>query len=157
MNCITLADLGRLAVILMAEDNEDHVLLTQMAFEEAKLRVDLRVVQDGAECLDFLHRREAHADAPRPDLVLLDIHMPRMNGYEVLEHIRAESQLRELPVIVLTTSADLVDVKRMHGLGCSSYIVKPVNFERFVAVTRQMAGYWLSLVVLPTTSEDGCG
>ena len=152
MNCVTLDELGRLAVILLVDDNEDHVLLTQMAFEDAQLNVDLRVAHDGAQCLDFLHRRGAHTDAPRADLVLLDIHMPRMDGYQVLAHIRADDTLRELPVVVLTTSADLVDVKRMHALGCSSYIVKPVNFERFAAVVRQMAGYWFNLVVLPSTA-----
>lgn len=153
MNSVSLEHLGHLAVILMVEDNEDHILLAQLAFEEAKLNVDLRVVHDGVECLDFLHRRGEYADAPRPDLILLDIHMPRMDGYTVLAHIRADETLRELPVVVLSTSADLVDVKRMHALGCNSYIIKPVNFDRFVAVTRQMAGYWLNLVVLPTTAN----
>lgn len=154
MNCTPLSHLGRLPVLLLVEDNADHVLLAQMAFEEAGINIDLRVAQDGIECMDFLHRRGAHVNAPRPDLILLDIHMPRMDGYEVLRHIRTETSLQQLPVTVLTTSADLNDVARMHALGCNSYIVKPVSFEHFVEVTRQLVAYWFKLVVLPTAGKD---
>lgn len=154
MNCVTLSSLRRKAVILLVEDNEGHVLLTQIAFEEAKIEVDLQVARDGVECMDFLNRRGAHTDAPRPDLILLDIHMPRMDGYEVLRRIRGDDTLRLIPVNVLSTSADLLDVKRMHELGCNSYLIKSNNFEHFTEMMRQMTEYWLTVVLLPTTVQD---
>ena len=154
MNCVTLGSLGRRAVILLVEDNADHVLLTQLAFEEAKIEVDLQVARDGIECMEFLNRSGAYANTPRPDLILLDIHMPRMDGYEVLRRIRADDALRLLPVNVLSTSGDLLDVKRMHELGCNSYIVKSNNFEHFTESMQQMVHYWLNVVVLPATVQD---
>lgn len=154
MNCVTLGSLGRKAVILLVEDNSDHALLTQVAFEDAKIEVNLQVAHDGIECMEFLNRRGAHANAPKPDLILLDIHMPRMDGYEVLRRIRADDSLRLIPVNVLSTSADLLDVKRMHELGCNSYILKSNNFEQFTEMMRQMAEFWLKVVLLPATVQD---
>lgn len=153
MNVSPLEKIGRPATVLLVDDNEDHVLLTRLAMEEARLTVDLRVVGDGVECMEFLQRTGRHAGAPVPDLVLLDLHMPRMDGYEVMQRIQDDPALRLLPVVVLTTSADIVDVQRMHALGCNSYVVKPVNFESFVQITRDLGRWWFSLVVLPTATK----
>lgn len=140
---------GRHAVVLLVEDNEDHVFLTRASFEEAKLQIDMHHVDDGAKCLAFLRKQPPYEDAPSPDLVLLDIHMPRMDGYEVLDAIVKDDALRHLPVIVLTTSAEALDIERMYGMRCSSYIAKPLDFESFTKAVAQLAGYWLNLVVVP--------
>lgn len=148
----TIAQLGRPAVVLMAEDNEDHVLLTQLAFERAHFGVDLRVVADGVECMEFLERRGQYAAAPRPDLLLLDLHMPRMSGAEVMQKIleSADPEIRTLAVVVLTTSNDMRDVEILSGLRCNSFLLKPVSFEGFCKVIEDLQNYWFNLVVLPT-------
>jgi len=142
------------AVILMAEDNPDHVFLMREAFTEAKLRVDLHHVESGDQCLAFLRRVPPYEDAPRPDLLLLDLHMPRMDGYEVMQEISADPALRSLTVIVLTTSATAADVNRMYALGCKSYLTKPINFDGFAGMVRQLTGYWFDLVILPGGSQS---
>jgi CheY-like chemotaxis protein len=140
---------GRAATVLLVEDNPDHAFLTREAFEDAKLRVDLHHVETGDECMAFLRGEGAFAGAPRPDLILLDIHMPRMDGYEVLEAINADPALRALPVVVLSTSNDLLDVERMYALRCNSFMTKPVDFRQFQQAVTKMADYWFELVVLP--------
>lgn len=150
MLTVPIVELGRTAVILMAEDNDDHALLARMAFDRAGLNANLHVVQDGVQCLQFLRREGPFAAAPVPDLLLLDIHMPRLDGYAVMQEISQDGRLRSLPVIALTTSADGLDVKRMYGLRCSSYIVKPVSFDALVGVVGRLEEFWLRLVVLPT-------
>jgi CheY-like chemotaxis protein len=144
---------GRNAVILLVEDNADHVFLMREALEEASLRVDLHHVERGDRCMAFLRREGQFADAPRPDFILLDLHMPRMDGYEVLKAINEDDALRSLPVIVMTTSMEAIDVKRMYELRCSSYIAKPDDFNQFTEVVKKMASYWLSLVLLPGSSD----
>ena len=134
--------------ILLVEDNPDDVELTRIAFEEAKVANLLRVVGDGAEALDYLFARGKHADrdpANLPSLVLLDLNLPLLDGREVLQAIRAEDATRRLPVVVLTTSAEPFDVEQAYALGANSYIQKPVDFERFVDVVRQIGLYWLAL------------
>ncbi len=140
---------GREAVVLLVEDNDDHVFLTRASFEEAKLQIDLQHVDDGVKCLAFLRKQPPYEHAPTPDLVRLDIHMPRMDGYEVLDAIGKDETLKGLPVIVLTTSAEAADIERMYDLRCSSYIIKPLDFENFTKAVTQLAGYWLNLVVVP--------
>jgi len=140
---------SRNAVVLMAEDNEDHAFLARESFIEARLRADLHVVSDGVECMAFLRRGPPYENAPRPDLLLLDLHMPKMGGFEVMEEIMKDESLRHLTVLALTTSADSIDVKRMYSLGCRSYLIKPVEFDAFTAAIRQLTGYWFELVVLP--------
>lgn len=152
---VPLGNLGRPAVILIADDDEDHVCLTRMAFEQGRLLVDLHAVADGEECLRFLRKQPPYADTPNVDLLLLDLNMPRMDGYEVMAAITADEALRATPVVVLTTSASHLDVKRMHELRCNSYIVKPVSFDSFVTLVQRMAGYWFKLVVLPTGVAEG--
>ena len=149
MHAQPIARQSRNAVVLMAEDNEDHAFLARESFNDARLRADLHVVADGVECLAFLRREPPYENAPRPDLLLLDLHMPKMGGFEVMEEIMKDASLRHLTVLALTTSADSIDVKRMYSLGCRSYLIKPVEFDAFTAAIRQLTGYWFELVVLP--------
>jgi CheY-like chemotaxis protein len=148
---------SRLAEILLVEDNENDVVLTRHAFEQAKLLVNLHRVRNGEECLAFLRKEGAHASAVTPDLVLLDLNMPVMDGREVLAELVADPVLRHLPVVILTTSAEESEILRMYQLRCSSYIVKPVDFEQFVQVVRAFGDYWLTAVVLPTVSASRRG
>ena len=134
--------------ILLVEDNPDDVELTSIAFEEANAAHLLRVVSDGAEALDYLFARGKHADrdpANLPSLVLLDLNLPKLDGREVLQAIRANDATRMLPVAVLTTSAEPFDVDATYALGVNSYIRKPVDFERFLQAVGQLGLYWLSL------------
>jgi CheY-like chemotaxis protein len=148
---------SRVAEILLVEDNEDDVFLTREAFDAAKLRVNLHHVDNGEKCLQFLRREGVYADTPAPDLILLDMHMPVMDGYEVLAEIVRDEHLRHFPVVVLTTSYEAADIRKMYGLRCSSYITKPVDFENFVGMISQLAGYWLTVVVVPDHETDGQG
>ena len=134
--------------ILLVEDNPDDVELTRIAFDEAKVANNLVVVRDGAEALDYLFARGAHAGrdaADLPSIVLLDLNLPRVDGREVLQAIREDPRTRSLPVVVLTTSAEPFDVDKVYELGANSYIQKPVDFARFVEVVRQIGLYWLAL------------
>ena len=138
--------------ILLVEDNPDDVELTRIAFEEAKVANLLRVVGDGAEALDYLFARGKHADrdpASLPSLVLLDLNLPKLDGREVLQAIRANEATRMLPVVVLTTSAEPFDVDATYALGVNSYIRKPVDFEQFVWAVKQVGLYWLVLNETP--------
>jgi CheY-like chemotaxis protein len=134
--------------ILLVEDNPDDVELTRIAFAEAKIANPLVVVGDGAEALDFLFARGQYADradAPLPSIVLLDLNLPKVDGREVLQTIRANEKTRSLPVVVLTTSAEPFDVEASYALGVNSYIQKPVDFEQFVWAVKQVGLYWLVL------------
>lgn len=142
---------SRVAEILLVEDNDDDVFLTREAFEAASLRVSLHHVDNGEKCMRFLRKQGEFADAPSPDLILLDMHMPVMDGYEVMTQIVKDEALRHLPVVVLTTSYEAADIQKMYGLRCSSYITKPVDFDSFVKAIGQLAGYWLTVVVVPET------
>jgi two-component system response regulator len=138
--------------ILLIEDNPDDVELTRIAFEEAKVANLLRVVNDGAEALDYLFARGKHADrdsAALPSLVLLDLNLPKVDGREVLQAIRANPATHTLPVVVLTTSAEPFDVDATYALGVNSYIRKPVDFEQFVWAVKQVGMYWLVLNETP--------
>lgn len=138
--------------ILMADDDADDRQLTREAFEEARLANDLRFVEDGAELLDYLHRRGKYADpadSPRPGIILLDLNMPKVDGREALERIKADPDLKRLRVIVLTTSKAEEDILRSYNLSAASYITKPVTFEALVEVVRSIGRYWLEIVELP--------
>jgi two-component system response regulator len=139
---------GRQGVVLLVEDNADHAFLAQEAFDDSPHKVNLQHVDDGEKCLAFLRRQAPYETAPRPDLILLDIHMPRMDGFEVMEAIAHDAALRGIVVVVLTTSAERLEVQRMYQLGCHSYMVKPVDFGVFSAAIGQLASYWFGLVVL---------
>ncbi len=138
--------------ILLVEDNPADVKITQRAIRESALPVELLVVRDGQEAVDYLLRQGSHAqdDGWRsPDLILLDLNLPRLNGRQVLERIRATPALRAVPVIVLTTSNRLEDVREMYAAGANTYIVKPPDFARFVQVLQTIQHYWLDTALLP--------
>jgi CheY-like chemotaxis protein len=141
---------SRLANFLLVDDNEDDVFLTCEAFESSKLKVNLHVVNNGLKCLQFLRKEGKYAGVPTPDLILLDMHMPVMDGHEVLSEIVKDEKLRHLPVIVLTTSYEAADIQKMYSLRCNSYITKPLDFDNFIKAVAQVTGYWLTVVVLPT-------
>ena len=135
--------------VLLVEDDPGDVLMTQEAFEEHKLRNRLTVVSDGAEALAYLRREGRYADAVRPDLILLDLNLPRRDGREVLEEIKNDEELRRIPVVVLTTSQADEDILRSYQLHANAYVTKPVDFERFIAVVRQIDEFFVSVVKLP--------
>src|SRR5688572_20296693 len=140
---------GRPLEILMVEDSSADVRLTREAFKEAKILNRLSVVKDGVEGMAFLRRQGLYADAPRPDLVLLDLNLPRKDGREVLAEVKADPDLRRIPVVVLTTSSAEEDVLRSYDLHANAYITKPVDFARFVDVVRQVDEFFFTVVRLP--------
>ena len=142
-------DRSRPAEILLVEDNENDVLLTRQGFKRAKLMVNLHHVKDGEECMAFLRRQGEYVDVPTPDLILLDLNMPRMDGREVLAELTADEHLRHLPVVILTTSSEEQEILNMYKLRVSSYIVKPVDFDQFLRVIRMISDYWFTVVILP--------
>jgi CheY-like chemotaxis protein len=142
--------------VLLAEDDPGDQELTRRALEQDAIRVDLRIVGDGEEALDYLFRRGPYreaARAPRPDLILLDLNMPKMNGREVLEVLKQSPELCRIPVVVLTTSQQEADIVSTYDLGCNSYVQKPVDLEQFIDVVRKLGMYWFEVVTLP----DGTG
>jgi len=142
----------RSITILLADDDADDRMMASDALEESRLANDLRCVEDGEELMDYLHRRGKYTppnDGPRPGLILLDLNMPRKDGREALKEIKAERELRSIPVIVLTTSKAEEDIYRTYDLGVNSFITKPVNFESLVAVMKALGKYWFEIVELP--------
>lgn len=135
--------------ILLVEDNPGDVRLTREALKEAKMRNNLHVVEDGVAALEFLRREDGYGDAPRPDLILLDLNLPRKDGREVLEEIKADPELRRIPVVVLTTSEAEEDVLRSYNLHANCYVTKPVDLDRFIAIVRSIEDFWLTIVKLP--------
>ena len=137
--------------ILLVEDSPGDVRLTQEILRDAKIANELHVVGDGEEAMAFLRREDGHAGVPRPDLILLDLNLPRKDGREVLEELKAEPDLHSIPVIVLTTSAAERDVLRSYELSASCYITKPIDLNEFITVVRSIENFWLSIVRLPPT------
>jgi CheY-like chemotaxis protein len=135
--------------ILLVEDNLGDARLTQEALREAKVRNRLSHVRDGVEALAFLRREGAHAEAPRPDLILLDLNLPRKDGREVLAEIKQDERLRRIPVVVLTVSQADEDILRVYDLNANCYITKPVDLEQFIKVVRSIEEFWLAIVKLP--------
>lgn len=135
--------------ILLLEDEPADAYLTRIAFEEGRILTNLHHVLDGREGLDFLQKKPPYQDALRPDLILLDINMPRMNGHEFLTAIKADNDLRNIPVVVLTTSAVESDILSSYEEGAAGYISKPVDVSEFVNIIRRLEDYWLTLVRLP--------
>ncbi len=142
----------RPAEILVADDNESDVVLTRQAFKSSKLLHNLHHVANGEECMTFLRRQGKYSDAPSPDLLLLDLNMPRMDGREVLAEIVADKTLSAIPVVVLTTSNEDEEILKLYRLRCSSYVIKGISFEQFLRSVRVLAEYWFTVVVLPTTN-----
>ena len=145
-------DPSKAKVVLMAEDDSDDRLLVKDAMAECRWEGDLRFVEDGEDLLDYLMHRGKYsqpANAPRPGLILLDLNMPRKDGREALREIKADAELRRIPVVVLTTSKAGTDIGRMYDLGANSFIAKPIQFEALVNVMRVLGQYWFNTVELP--------
>jgi two-component system response regulator len=140
---------SQIPIVLLAEDNDNEIVLMRESLKRASVSIDLRTVDDGEKCMAFLRKQGDYVDAPTPHLLLLDLNMPRMDGREVLAAIHADETLRHLPVVILTTSADEREVLKLYKLGCNSYILKPVDFNQFLRVTRLLADYWFTVAVLP--------
>jgi CheY-like chemotaxis protein len=136
--------------VLLVEDDAGDVLLIREAFEHNKVHNTLAVVSDGVEAIEFLRREGPHGDAPRPDLILLDLNLPRKDGREVLAEVKEDPDLRSIPVVVLTTSKAEEDVLRSYHLHANAYVTKPVDFERFIEVVRQIDEFFVSVVKLPS-------
>jgi two-component system response regulator len=148
---------GKPITILMADDDADDRQMTKEAFDESHLRNDLRFVEDGVELLDYLHRRGRFSDpetSPRPGLILLDLNMPRKDGREALQEIKADPRLRNIRVVVLTTSKAEADIIRTYDLSAASYITKPVTFAALLDVIKTLGKYWLEIVELPVDGES---
>jgi CheY-like chemotaxis protein len=141
--------LGRPVQILLVEDSPSDVALTVAALREGHIANDMHVAGDGETAVDFLHRRGEFAGVPRPDLILLDLNLPKKDGLEVLADVKADDDLKTIPVVVLTTSAAESDVLRSYKLHANSYVTKPVGFEPFLAAVQQIETFWLTLVRLP--------
>jgi CheY-like chemotaxis protein len=135
--------------VLLVEDDPGDTLMIKEAFADNKVRNRLSCVSDGVEALAFLRREGPFAEAPRPDLVLLDLNLPRKDGREVLEEVKADPELRTIPVVILTTSEAEEDILRSYSLHANAYVTKPVDFERFIAVVRQIDDFFVEVVRLP--------
>ena len=135
--------------VLLVEDDEGDILMTREALAEGKVINRLNVVNDGVEALAYLRRDGEYAEASRPDLILLDLNLPKMDGRQVLEEVKADDDLRRIPVIVLTTSAAEADVLRSYDNHANAYVTKPVDFVRFIEVVRQIDDFFISVVRLP--------
>ena len=134
---------------LLVEDNPGDARLAVEALKESKVRNELHHVQDDVEALDFLHGRNEYADAPLPDLILLDLNLPRKDGREVLEEIKDDPDLRLVPVVVLTTSAAERDLLKTYDLHANAYIIKPIDLDQFIEVVRVIENFWFMVVKLP--------
>src|SRR3954453_12199319 len=145
--------MSRTMEVLLVEDSADDVFLTQEAFDDAAVEVRLHVARDGEEAMDFL-RGESN---PRPDLMLLDLNMPRKDGREVLLEVRQDPNLTDIPIVVLTTSTSDEDILAAYQAHVNSYIRKPVTFERFAEAVKALGDYWFELVTLPPPSTPGQG
>lgn len=139
----------QLMQILLVEDSAADVRLTKEALKDAKILNELHVARDGVEAMDFLLRRDDHADAPRPDIVILDLNLPRMDGKEVLAAMKGDPDLRSIPVAVLTTSDAEADVLDSYDLGANCFLTKPVDLDQFLKVVRAVEEFWLGMVRLP--------
>jgi CheY-like chemotaxis protein len=141
------------ANVLMVEDNKDDVELTLEALDNSKLQVKIHVVSDGISAMAFLRREGEYADEQRPDLILLDLNLPRMDGREVLKEIKEDARFSDIPVVILTTSEAEEDILKAYQLHANCYISKPVDFLRFTEIIKQIEGFWLQLVKLPRRGD----
>ncbi|ROQ59561.1 response regulator receiver domain-containing protein [Streptomyces sp. 840.1] len=135
--------------VLLVEDDPGDELMTREAFEDNKIRNTLHVVRDGQEALDFLYRRGEYSEAPRPDLILLDLNLPKYDGRQVLEQIKQDPELSLIPVVVLTTSSAEEDILRSYKLHANAYVTKPVDLDQFIAAVRQIDEFFVTVVRLP--------
>lgn len=138
--------------ILLVEDSPADILITREAFQDARLLNTIHVVEDGVKALEFLRQEGSYASAPRPDLILLDLNLPRKNGREVLAEIKGNAEFKTIPVVVLTTSNADEDILQAYDLHANCYVVKPVGFDNFLAAVQSIENFWFSVVVLPPES-----
>lgn len=139
--------------ILLVEDSPTDVLLAREGLKSSKIRNQLHIVEDGVEAMLFLRREGKYKDVPRPDLVLLDLNLPRKDGREVLEEIKTDEELRKIPVVVLTTSREEQDILKAYDLHANCYITKPVDFDRFMEIVKVIENFWFAVVTLPPIEE----
>ena len=142
-------EIGRPIEILLAEDNPGDVRLTKEALKDSKVRNNVKMVGNGVEALALLRKEGKYADAPRPDLILLDLNMPLKDGRQVLAEIKADADLKRIPVVILTTSQDEHDIIKAYNLSANCYITKPVDLDQFVNVVKSIEDFWLTVVKLP--------
>jgi len=135
--------------ILLAEDNPGDVMLTKKALQQGKLTNNLHVVTDGVEALDFLRQNDEYADEPRPDLILLDLNMPRKDGQDVLKELKNDDDLCRIPVVVLTSSESEEDIAKSYELSANAYLTKPVDFDGFIEIVARLENFWFQVVKLP--------
>lgn len=140
---------GRIWNVLIVEDNLEDVLLTKTSFGMLPYSLNIHHAANGEECLQFLNKQDRFADAPTPDLILLDLNMPCMDGREVMARIASHPRWRRLPVVIMTTSAAEDDLQNMYDLRCSAYVVKPLDFHPFQTMLKSLADYWFAAVTLP--------
>jgi CheY-like chemotaxis protein len=140
--------------ILLIEDNPADVRLTKEAFKEARVRNNIHVVQDGDSALAFVQQKAPYQDAPRPDLILLDLNLPKKDGREVLAEIKADPKIQLIPVVILTTSDDEEDVLRSYNLNANAYLVKPIDVMRFIKMVQSLSDFWLAFVKLPPNDSS---
>ena len=153
-NNYALKNLGKIIEILLVEDNPGDVRLTQEALRGAKVKVILSVVNDGVEAMAYLRQEGKYKDVSRPDLILLDLNMPRKNGHEVLSEMKADDALKQIPVVVLTVSKSDEDIIKSYNLYANCFITKPVDLIQFLNVVRSIEDFWLTIVKLPGTISD---
>ena len=135
--------------VLLVEDNPGDAQLTRIALEDSKISVNLNVVEDGVEAMAFLRKQEKYANSPHPDIILLDLNLPRKDGREVLAEIKADRHLRRIPVVVLTTSQSEEDILKAYNLSANCFITKPVDFDQFVKIVQSIENFWFAIVKLP--------
>ena len=147
--------MGRPIEILLVEDSPADVRLTEEAFRENRIANNLHVVEDGEAAMAFLRRQGPYVDVPRPDLILLDLNLPRKDGREVLAEIKADDVLKTIPVVVLTPSQAEQDILRSYNLNANCYITKPIDLDQFINVIKAVESFWLTIVTLPPRQNDG--
>jgi CheY-like chemotaxis protein len=137
----------------MVEDNPGDVRLTREALKKNKIRNQMDVASDGFEAMEYLERRGRHAEADRPDLILLDLNLPKKNGHEVLQAIKSRDELKRIPVVVLTSSSSEVDILKSYDLNANCFVTKPVDLNQFITVVQNIRDFWVEIVTLPTDEE----
>lgn len=150
---MNISSLGRPADFLLVEDNPGDVRLTQEALKSHKVQNNLHVVTDGEEAMAFLRMQGKYANAPRPDIILLDLNLPRKDGREVLAEIKSDNNLKAIPVVIITSSEAEQDVVKSYNLNANCYITKPVNLDQFIKVVQSINDFWLTIVKLPSNPQ----